>query len=194
MIRGVIYKLGRQNTSIRGKKKNTQKKQQKGKKKERKRESPPPSVLLSCQSAQQHSWLHHLLLLKMPGHDQKQQQYISPGPPQWFLVTCLSGDIPKPENLRKPRERAGALLHLLQWQNHVSPSTPPFPDLSVTRPRACRKESSPWIKGASDVSVFPRTKIRTSHAPTSWPAKPACTPGRHRGAAGQRTGIWQRCA
>lgn len=109
-------------------------------------------MLLSCQSAQQHSCLHHLVLLKMPSYDQK-QQYISPGPLQWFLVTCLSDDIPKPENLRKSRERAGAQLHLLQWQNHVSPSTLPFPDLSVINPRAYRKETSPWIKGASDICL-----------------------------------------
>ena len=76
MIREVIYKLVTKSTSLRKKKKKI----------------PPPSPLLSCQSAQQNSWLYHLVLLKTPGYDQK-QRHISPGPLQPVWVTCFCGDI-----------------------------------------------------------------------------------------------------
>lgn len=78
MICEVIYKLVRKSTSLRKKKK------------EAKSLLSPHS--LSCQSTQQKSWLYHLVLLKMPGYDQK-QRHISPGSPQLGWVTCFCGDI-----------------------------------------------------------------------------------------------------
>lgn len=75
MIREVIYKLVRKSTSLR-------------KKKKKKDKIPPPSLLLSCQSTQHNSWFYHLVLLKMPGYDQK-QCHISPGPPAASLGYLL---------------------------------------------------------------------------------------------------------
>lgn len=99
-------------------------------------------------------------------------------------------------NQESPKWRAETSLHCccaqwlytlqkIPWIASSKPVSTPIPALKLQSIPASQQAQERGKKGSRD---------RIKHAPTSWPAKPACMPGQHRGAAGQRTGIWQRCA